>query len=315
MKLYATHPCPQGARRSCGVALLAVALTAAVSRGQEIEPRRWSHLPAGSHFIGGAYAFTSGNITFDPLLRIEEGEFDLHTTAVKYIHSFDLLGKSARIDLTQAYQSGEWAGLLNGTPTTVGREGWSDTLLRFAVNLYGAPPLSGKEFAEYRAGTRSETIFGAGIGIQLPTGHYLEDKLINLGSNRFTFRPQAGVVHNRGPWSMELNAAAWLFTDNDDFFQGRRLEQDPFYTADAHLIYTVRPGLWLGAGGGYGYGSETTVNAVSNQNRQKNAGWGLSLGIPLHRQLGLKFAWIRTRTLTDTGADTDTVTGGFSLMW
>ncbi|RYD33060.1 MAG: transporter [Verrucomicrobiaceae bacterium] len=290
-------------------------LAGSVCHSQEIEPRRWSHIPLGSDFIGGAYAYTTGDITFDPLLRIEEGEFELHTAAVKYIHSFDLIGKSARIDLAQAYQSGEWSGLLNGIPATVEREGWSDTLLRFAVNLYGAPPLAGKEYAEYRARTKAETIVGAGIGVQLPTGHYLEDKLINLGSNRFTFRPQLGFVHNRGPWSIELNAAAWLYTHNNKFFQGRHLEQDPFYTVDGHLIYTLRPGLWMGAGAGYGYGGETTVNAVSSHNQQRNFAWGLSLGIPLHRQLGLKFAWINTRTLTSTGADTNTFTGGFSLMW
>jgi hypothetical protein len=226
-----------------------------------------------------------------------------------------LLGKSARIDLGQAWQSGQWAGLLNGIPTTVDREGWSDSVLRFAVNLYGAPPLAGREYAEYRAQAGKETILGAGLAVHLPTGHYLEDKLINLGSNRYTFRPQLGVVHNHGPWSMELNAAAWLFTDNDDFFQGKHLEQDPFYTADAYLIYTFRPGLWLATGAAYGYGSETTVNDVSSRNRQSNAAWGLSLGIPLHRQLGFKIAWISTRTLSDTGADSDSLTAGFSLMW
>ena len=75
----------------------------------------------------------------------------------------------------------------------------------------------------------------------------MEDKLINLGNNRFTFRPQFGVLHNRGKWAMELTTAAWLYTDNDEFFNGRHLEQDPFFTADSHLIYTFRPGLWLSA--------------------------------------------------------------------
>jgi len=144
--------------------IMVLLMTGSVCPGQEIEPRRWSHIPLGSHFIGGAYAFTTGEISFDPLLRIEDAEFDLHTSAVKYIHSFDLLGKSARIDLTQAYQSGEWSGLLNGIPTTVEREGWSDSLLRFAVNLYGAPPLAGKEYAEYRAQAGKETIIGAALG-------------------------------------------------------------------------------------------------------------------------------------------------------
>ena len=30
------------------------------------------------------------------------------------------------------------------------------------------------------------------------SGEYLDDKLINLGANRFAIRPQSGVVHTRG---------------------------------------------------------------------------------------------------------------------
>ena len=298
-------------------ALLALTLAAPTltCHGQDIEPRRWSHLPMGSNFIGGAYADTSGDIAFDPLLRIEDAGFELDTAAVKYIRSFELFGKSARIDFLQAYQSGDWSGILNGTPTTVEREGWSDSHLRFAVNLFGAPPLAGKEYAAYRARTGPETIIGAGLGVQLPTGEYLEYKLINLGSNRFTFRPQFGIVHNRGKWSLELNTAIWIFTENDEFFNGKQLEQDPLYTADAHLIYTFRPGLWLGASAGYGGGSETIVNRIPSDNQQSNFGWGLSLGIPINRQLGFKVAYINTRTLTSTGPDSDTITGGFSMMW
>lgn len=282
---------------------------------QDIEPRRWSHLPIGSNFIGGAYAYTTGDIFLDPVLKIEDGEFYLHTAAVKYIRSFEMLGKSARVDLTQAYQSGEWSGLLNGVPASVARDGWADTQLRFAVNLFGAPPLAGKEFAEYRARTEPETIVGAGLAIVLPTGEYFEDKLINLGSNRFTFRPQVGVVHNRGKWSMELTTAAWLFTDNDEFFNGKSVEQAPHFTGEGHLIYTFRPGLWLSASVGYGVGSETDVNGVSSDNRQSNLGWGLGLGIPINRNLGLKIGYVGIRAHARTGADTDTLTTGFSVMW
>lgn len=294
---------------------LSLTFLASVCRAQDIEPRRWSHLPIGSNFLGGAYAYTTGDIFLDPVLKIEDAEFHLHTAALKYIRSFELFGKSARVDLLQAYQVGEWSGLLNGVPASVEREGWTDTNLRFAINLFGAPPLEGQEFAEHRARTQPETIVGAGLSVQFPTGEYLEDKLINLGTNRFTFRPQLGIVHNRGSWSMELTTAAWLFTDNDEFFNGRHLEQDVLFTADAHLIYTFRPGLWMSASAGYGGGSETAVNGVSSDNRQNSIGWGLGVGIPINRSLGLKLAYINTRTHARTGADTDTFTSGFSVMW
>ena len=85
---------------------------------------------------------------------------------------------------------------------------------------------------------------------------------------RFTFRPQLVVVHNRGPWSFEATAIASLYTDNDEFFDGNELEQDAFYTLEGHVVYTFRPGLWVGAGAGYGYGGESTVNGKGKGDRK-----------------------------------------------
>ena len=162
--------------------LFALCLSAPHRDAQDIEPRRWSHLPLGANFAGTAYAYTEGEIFFNPVLPIEDGEFELHTAAFKYIHAFELFGKSSRVDLTQLYQSGSWSGLLNGTPAATERDGWSDTALRFAVNLYGAPPLAGQEFVDYRKTTHCETIVGMGLLVTVPTGEYFEDRLINLGT-------------------------------------------------------------------------------------------------------------------------------------
>ena len=285
------------------------------AQAQEIEPRRWSHLPIGANFLGGAYAYTNGNIYLEPDLRIDDASFEMHTMAIKYIRSFELFGKSARIDLTQPYQFGQWSGLLNGVPASIDRAGWADSFVRFAINLYGAPPLSGQEFADYRAKTKSDTVVGVGLVTQLPTGQYFTDKLINLGSNRFTFRPQFGVVHNWDKWSAELTTTASFFTENDEFFKGNVLEQDPLDTADANLIYTFRPGFWLAGSVGYGYGGITSLNGVESDNRVGNLGFGVSVGLPISRSLGVKFGYIGTRTQVKTGMDSDTLTCAFSVMW
>jgi len=294
---------------------LALLLAAWLAHAQDIEPRRWSHLPIGANFAGVGYAYTTGDIYLDPELQIQNATFELQTIAVKYIRSFELLGKSARVDLAQPYQIGHWKGLLNGVPATADREGLADTSARFAVNLVGAPPLAGKEFAEYRAKADQETIVGLGLVVQFPTGQYYDDKLINLGNNRFSFRPQLGAVHNWGKWSAELTTAGLFFTDNNDFFNGKRLQQDPIYTADANLVYTFRPGLWLAASVGYAGGGVTTVNGVSNDNNQSSVGWGFSLGLPISRAVGVKFGYIGTRTQVGTGQDTDTFVCAVSVMW
>jgi hypothetical protein len=283
---------------------------------QDIEPRRWSHLPLGSNFAGTAYSYTSGDINFNPVLRIEDCEFDLQAGMLKYIHAFELLGKSARFDLMRSYQSGSWSGLLDGTPASVDRDGWADTSLRFAVNLYGAPPLEGQEFLDYRKSVAAgETIVGAGIVMQVPDGEYFSDKLINLGANRYTFTPQFGVVHNRGKWSMELSSSASFYTENDSFFGGKRLEEGVYLIGQGHLIYSFMPGLWLGASIGYGYGGESTIDGAAADDRKGNLGWGLSAGIPVNRSFGFKIAYIGIRTREDTGSDNDTLAIGCSLQW
>ncbi|MFW9845637.1 MAG: transporter [Candidatus Thorarchaeota archaeon] len=282
---------------------------------QELEPRRWSHLPTGKNFFGVGYVYTKADIFFDPVLRIEDAEMEMHTWAFKYIRTFELLQKSARIDFTQAYQEGRWSGLLNGAPASITRSGLSDSVLRFAINLYGTPPLEGKEFAAYRGKVDVETIVGTALVVHLPTGDYMNDKLINLGTNRFTFRPQFGVVHNRGKWSMELTASVWLFTDNDDFFNGNKLEQDPYYTIQTHLVYTFRPGLWVSAGAGYGHGMKSTVSGVEKNDRRENLGWALSFGLPISRQLGVKFAYRALRAQESVGQDSNDIGAAFSIFW
>ena len=212
----------------------------------ELEPRQWSHLPVGTNFAGVGYAYTEADISFDPVLMIEDAEMDLHTLAGKYIRTFGLFGKSGRIDLLQAYQDGKWSGILEGAPASVSRTGWSDTFMRLAVNLHGAPPLSGKAFSAFRSGLKEDTIVGMALAVRLPTGEYMEDKLINLGQNRFVIRPQLGINHTRGKWTTEVTGEVAFYLDNDEFFNGNKREQDPTYIIHGHLTHTFRPGAFAG---------------------------------------------------------------------
>jgi hypothetical protein len=283
---------------------------------QELEPRRWSHLPTGMHVAGGGYAYTGGDIFFNPVLKLEDVEVDLHTVLAKYIQTFELFGKSARVDFIQGYQQGHWQGLLDGEFAETDRSGLSDGIVRLSVNLLGAPPLQGQDFAAYRAANAAkETIVGVGLAVHVPTGRYFEEKLINLGSNRFVFRPQLGVVHTRGKWSMELTGSAWLFTDNGDFFNGSQLENDPLYALQGHVVHTFRPGLWLAGGSGFGYGSESTIDGVNKDDHKENLLWTITLGYPLSPKLGIKLGYIGGRTQTSIGSNTDTGLVALVYSW
>jgi hypothetical protein len=292
-----------------------VTLSSSPSIALDFEARQWSHLPININILGAGYAYTEADIEFVPVLSIEDADLELKPWFGKYIRTFQFFEKSARIELTQAYQQGDWTGLLDGASASVSRSGFSDTLVRFAVNLYGAPPLTDKEYFTYRSSIDNETIVGMGLLVRLPTGEYLDDKLINLGENRFTFRPQLGVSHRRGKWAAEVVGEAAFYTDNDDFFNGKKREQDPTYLFHAHLTHTFRPGVWLSTGIGYDYVGENTIDNVDSEDKQQNIGWLVRFAYPINRQSGFNFTYLGTRKQKTTGFDSDTVAASLSFSW
>ena len=281
----------------------------------ELEPRRWSHLPLDTNFAGIGFSYTEADIYFDPVLKIEDAKLQMNTWIVKYIRTFELLQKSARIDFTQGFQDGRWNGLLDGAPASISRSGLKDSILRFAINLYGAPPLKGKEFETYRSEKKTETIIGSALVVEFPTGYYMNDKLINIGSNRYTIRPQIGIVHDHEKWSLELTGSIWLYTENNDFYNGNSLEQDPLYTVQSHLVYTFLPGVWISGSFGYSYGGKSTINDEQLNDLRENLAWMLSLGYPITRYLGVKIAYLGIRSQQPVGQDSDSLVLGFSFYW
>ncbi|MGD9294051.1 MAG: transporter [Roseobacter sp.] len=282
---------------------------------QELDPRRWSHLPINTNFFGGAYAHLKGDISFDPALLIEGAKVDIDIAALAYIRTFKLFDRSARVDVVQGWRDARWTGKVNGVDTSVSRQGLTDTRLRFSMNVIGAPPLSGKEYAAYRKITETETIVGVALGIDLPTGHYKKDKLLNIGNNRFTFSPQLGFVHKRGRWTFEGTGTVDFYTDNSSFFGGNKREEDPFFTAQGHIIYDISRGFWVSASLGYGNGGESTINGEEKNDRKEFIAWALSAGYPVTQRLSLKAAYIGTSRQRDFGMQSDTFTVGFSTFW
>jgi hypothetical protein len=278
---------------------------------QELEPRRWSHLPVGANFFGVGYAYTESDILFDPTLQIEDAGGEIHTAAFSYLRALDVFGKSGRIDVMVPYSVGRWAGLLEGQPASTRRSGLNDPRLRFAVNIFGSPAQRGADFSQVGI----NTIVGVAVEVTAPVGEYHEDNLINLGGNRWIIRPQIGVVHSWGKWSGELTTSVWFYTDNNDFFGDTKREQDPLLAAQGHIIYTFRPGLWASLSGAYGGGAGSKINGVDSGDKIGKGLWAASFGIPINRRQGIKIAYMHGETTEDTGDDYDRLILAYSMMW
>ncbi|HET6563812.1 MAG TPA: transporter, partial [Xanthomonadales bacterium] len=245
--------------------LLLLSLHVAGAWAQSLEPRRWTHLPIDTNFVGLGSGYSRGDILFDPALQIEDASMNLYFMGLTYIRSFGLLGKTARIEATLPYAMGKWEGLLRGDYASVRRHGFSDPSVRFSVNLLGSPALKGKEFAAYRAANPVRTLVGVAVDITAPWGEYRFDRLINLGGNRYIVRPQVGVLHQHNKWEFEATASVFFFGDNDEFFTGVEREQEPLWFIQGHAIYSFRPGVWAGFSSGYGYGGDNTIAGINKQ--------------------------------------------------
>ena len=282
---------------------------------QDIEPRRWTSLPLGANVIGVGYGNTSGDVFFNPVLNVEDTEVKVHTLVTSYVRSFSLAGKLARLDALIPWQSASWNGLLDGELASAERDGFADPRIRLSVNLIGAPALGTEQLRDYFVNRPVNTAVGAALAVSVPAGEYFDDRLLNLGQNRFTFRPQLGVVHTRGYWSYELTGSMFLFTDNNNFFNGKKREQKPLYAIQTHVIRLFKPGLWISLSTSYGSGGRSRINGESKDDERENLLAAFSIGLPVTRNQGVKFTYIRARTLNNIGSDTDTLALGWSILF
>lgn len=294
------------------VAALLLLCWANISFSQDTEPRRWAQIPTGVNFAGAAYGYIDGDIFFDPLLLIEDASFEMHKTGIFYMRTLGVMGKSARLDFTLPYIAGRWEGIVDGEFVKFRRRGAGDARMRFSMLLYGGPAETPQEFAKSE---KSDTVVGAAVSLTMPTGKYNGDRLINMGANRWMLRPQLGVTHSRGKWTGELTGSVFLYEDNEKFWKDTKLETDPLFALQAHLIYTFRPGLWTSVSTAYGWGGEATVNGDAKNNPSGNWLTALSFGFPINHLQGIKVAWLRGRSQKSTGADIDSVILAYSVMF
>jgi len=269
--------------QSCRAAIASSLLAAcalvglAPARAQDIEPRAYSNAPVGVNFLIAGYAYTRGGLAFDPSLPVTNENLQTSNAVLAYARVLDLWGVSAKFDAIVPYT---W---LSGTADYVGQpvqrivNGFADSRFRLSVNLYGAPALSLAEFAGYR----QDVIVGASLQVGVPWGQYDDTRVVNIGMNRWLFKPEIGISKASGPWTVELMAAATFFTDNTDFYGGSKRAQDPIYSFQAHAIYNFRSGIWASVDATYFTGGRTTIDGVRGNDFQQNWRLGATLALPV----------------------------------
>jgi len=256
--------------------VLAAVMTFA-AYAQTIEPRAYSNVPVGMNFLLGGYAYTRGGVSFDPSLPITDPQLTISSAVLAYARALDVWGKSGKFDVIVPYTWLSGSALYRGAPVQREVDGFGDPLVRLSVNFFGAPALTAQEFMSYR----QDLILGASLQVSVPAGQYDDTRLINLGTNRWYFKPEVGASKALGRWTLELKGAATFFTTNQDFFNGNRRSQDPLYSLQGNAIYNFRSGMWGSLDATYFAGGRTTVNDTLNDDRQENWRIGATFAFPV----------------------------------
>ena len=253
---------------------------------QEIEPRSYSNAPVGVNFLVVGYGYTSGGVPTDSSLPLTDPQLDTSNAIFAFARTLDLWGKSGKFDAIVPYTWLSGSADYAGQPVERTVNGFANPLFRLSINLYGAPALPLKEFSDYK----QDLIVGASLQVSVPWGQYDDARLINIGTNRWFFKPEIGVSKALGAWTLEGAAAVTLYTDNTDFFGGNTRAQDPLYSIQGHVIYSFRGGVWASGDATWFAGGRTTLNGALRNDLQQNWRVGGTLAFPIDRYNSVKIA-------------------------
>jgi hypothetical protein len=295
-----------GRRRWAPGALLLTALLPSALYAQDLEPRTYTNLPVGQNFLGVGYSNSKGEINPSPSVPIKDVELELNGVVGAYVRSLDLWGKAGKVSAQWGRLCMKGNGEFRGEKVSGDRCGTTDPAISLSYLFYGAPALSLAEFRKTKVGR----VIGISLKVDMPLGDYNNENLINTGSNRWTFKPEIGISNRWGNWSIENAFAARFFGDNDNFFGGTTLEQDPLYQLQTHLIYQLPKGRWMSVNGNYFWGGRTKKDGVKGDDVQENSRVGVTLAWPLNAQHSLKF-FANSGLVTKIGNDSDT----YGILW
>ncbi|WOH37005.1 transporter [Thalassotalea fonticola] len=277
---------------------------------QELDPRSYVDLPTGQNFFGALYIYTEGDIYTSPDVPVEDLTLEIDGPAIAYAHTFELFGNASKIDIAggQACSYGE--AIYQGENISRKYCGMTDTRVRLNYNFYGAKAKTMAEYVKQPKGI----VVGASLQVSAPTGQYDEQYILNIGANRWFFKPEIGTSMPFGSWELDLAISAKIFTDNNDLQGDKKFEQDPIYNVQSHLIYDFGPGHWISLNGNYFWGGDTFVDGAKTAKKAGNYRAGITYSRALNSQHSIKLLANKGVT-TNRGNDSVVYAIAWAYRW
>jgi hypothetical protein len=272
---------------------------------QELSPRAYWPAPKGTQLFFVGYAYSWGDIVTDPSLPVAGVDSRINTAVLGYVQTLSLWGRTSNFIVEVPYVWGTTEGTFEGRPATRDLAGLGDASLTLSANLFGAPTMTPAEFQKLRRNPHQ--ILATSLKLLIPTGAYDEDKVLNVGTNRWALKAELGYMYPiSAKWLLEIELGAWLYIKDNDQFLGTTREQEPIGAFESHLVRRIKPGFWVSLDFTHYTGGRTTVGGELRADLQRNTRFGAAVAYPLADGHIIKASY-STGVVTESGGDFDMI--------
>jgi hypothetical protein len=234
---------------------------------QFTDARTYTQGPVDLNQVELEYQYGRANASFDTSLVVGSANLEQNKGTFSYTHNFSTFGHLTWI--TGNVQGGSLSGSVAATNTSGSTSGMGASSLEVAGLLMGGKALSAAELAA----REPTTILGMSLTVTGPNGQYDPNRVLNLGSNRWSFKPEMGVSYPFGAerkWELDGYINAYFFTDNTSYQGTEILKQEPLPGLEVHISYSVTPSFWVSLDSRYAFRGETVVDGQTQGNGQQN---------------------------------------------
>ncbi|HEX8815865.1 MAG TPA: transporter [Terriglobales bacterium] len=260
------------------------------AQAQFTDPHTYDNAPVGTNVLELGYDYARADASLDTFFVIAGARLDLNQGIVDYTRYFGLFHRL--IWVKAGVPVANLSGSIQGTNIQGSTTGTGDSGYEAAILLKGGPALTADQFETYRP----STTVGVDLAIAAPTGSYNANKILNLGSDRWSFKPEIAVSHPFGleqKWQIDAYANAYFFTNNTSYRGKEILRQDPLPGLEAHLSYFLLENLWASIDTRYAFRGETWVSGVNQNDAQKAFILGSEMNVAVNARHSFTFKFAK----------------------
>ena len=254
------------------------------THAQFTDPRNYQNFPVGVNQLELAYGYAHANSSIDPAIVTAGAKLNLNQISIGYTRYFSLFHRMAWIE--PSIPIAVVNGSTSGTDVSGSVAGAGDTSYEFATSLKGGPALSVEEFTNYKP----TTTVGVSLAVTAPTGVYSPDKILNLGEDRWSFKPEVALSYPFGPqqkWAVDGYANSYFYTTNTSYRGVEILRQEPLPGFEGHLSYLFLDSILVSLDTRCSFRGETSVNGLNQNDSQRNFILGSEVIIDLNARNSL----------------------------